>query len=573
MKAEWARFNKYLYNFWSLQTAVICLGLVTVPLSLLNPYLAKLIINKAYGNKDLKLFLILAIIGGSIFVLNGLVNSLAEYLSQRIKCGVNFNLTKDMFRHLLGLPVRFFKDKSTGELIYKTVNDIHSVSDFVADTVPAMATLLPRCLFILGIVFYLNWELALLATLLVPISCVSPYLFQKWLREMTRRMVEKYEGIYERLHEIFVNIHMVKALRKEDYETRRFEENLSEKMNCELKSARLLGICGLSGSFLNKVIGGVIALYGGYQVFRGTITLGSLTAVMIYMTQLLGLAKSISGFYEAILASSVSRKRLGEIMDSAPKRRDAAGAVDHHITLGRIEFRDVSFGYKGNELIMKDMNFSIEPSAKIALAGSSGCGKTTLLALILGLYEPANGSILLDGLDTRDIKSKCLQGQVGIALQEPFLWNDTVANNILYGAEQAGGKDMIKAARLAEAHDFILNLPGQYDSSSGDAACKISEGQKQRIAIARAVIGRPKILMLDEAMCSLDSETEDKIIDNLRRELAGSTIVVVSHRLSTIRKMDCVYFFEGPGKMVIGTHDGLLAQNRKYRDLLASQVA
>jgi ATP-binding cassette subfamily B protein len=218
------------------------------------------------------------------------------------------------------------------------------------------------------------------------------------------------------------------------------------------------------------------------------------------------------------------------------------------------------------------MSFSIEPSAKIALTGPSGCGKTTLLALILGLYEPANGSILLDEIDIRDIRLKCLKAQVGIALQEPFLWNDTVANNILYGAEGAGREDMLKAAALAGAHDFIMNLPEKYGSNSGDAACRISEGQKQRIAIARAVIGRPKILILDEAMSSLDSETEDKIIDNIKREFANSTIIAVSHRLSTIRKMDCVYFFEGPGRMVIGTHDGLLAQNRKYRDLLASQV-
>jgi ABC-type bacteriocin/lantibiotic exporter with double-glycine peptidase domain len=572
MKADWARFNKYLYNYWRLQAAVICLGLVTVPLSLLNPYLAKLIIDKAYGNKDLKLFLILAVIGGSIFVINGLVNALADYLSKRVKCGVNFNMTKDMFRHLQGLPVRFFKDKSAGELIYKIINDIHSVSDFASATVPALATLLPRCLFILVIVFYLNWELALLATLLVPISCASPCIFQKWLREMTRRMIEKFEGIYERLHEVFVNIHLVKALRKEDYEIKRFEEKLSEKIDFELKNARLLGISNLSGSILNKVIGGVIALYGGYQVIQGTITLGSLTAVMIYLTQLLGLARSISGLYENVLTSSVSRKRLGEILDIAPGRRDTERSADHHITRGRIEFRDISFGYKSNELIMKGMSFSIEPSAKIALTGPSGCGKTTLLALILGLYEPANGSILLDEIDIRDIRLKCLKAQVGIALQEPFLWNDTVANNILYGAEGAGREDMLKAAALAGAHDFIMNLPEKYGSNSGDAACRISEGQKQRIAIARAVIGRPKILILDEAMSSLDSETEDKIIDNIKREFANSTIIAVSHRLSTIRKMDCVYFFEGPGRMVIGTHDGLLAQNRKYRDLLASQV-
>ncbi|MCG2660075.1 MAG: ABC transporter ATP-binding protein/permease, partial [Kiritimatiellae bacterium] len=465
MKTDWARFNKYLYNYWRLQAAVIFLGLVTVPLSLLNPYLAKLIIDKAYGNKDLKLFLILAVIGGSIFVINGLLTSLSDYLSQRVKCGVNFNMTKDTFRHLQSLPVSFFKDKSAGEHIYKISNDVGSLSHFVADTVPAMATLFPRFLFILIIVFYLNWELALLATLLVPISCVSPYLFTKWIREMTRRMAEKFEGIFERLLEVFVNIHLVKALGKEDYEIRRFEESLTEKIDCELKNAKLLSVSSFSGSVLNKVIGGVIALYGGYQVIQGTMTLGSLTAIMIYLTQLLGLTNSIGRFYETVLISSVSRERLGEILDITPGRRDAQGAVDHRIMRGRIEFRDISFGYNRNEFIMKGMSFSIEPSAKIALTGPSGCGKTTLLALILGLYEPGEGSILLDELDIRDIKLKCLKAQIGIALQEPFLWNDTVANNILYGAEQAGKEDMIKAAKIAEAHNFILNLPEQYDST------------------------------------------------------------------------------------------------------------
>ena len=227
---------------------------------------------------------------------------------------------------------------------------------------------------------------------------------------------------------------------------------------------------------------------------------------------------------------------------------------------------------KSDEFIVKGMNFSIKPSSKIALVGPSGCGKTTLLALILRLYEPKEGAILIDDLDIRDMKLKSLKTQIGIALQEPFLWNDTVANNILYGAEGAGREDLVKAAEIAEAHNFVSNLPKQYDSIIGEAACRISEGQKQRIAIARAVIGRPKILMLDEAMCSLDSETEDKIVDNIRREFENSTIIIVSHRLSTVRKMDCVYFLEGPGRMNIGTHDSLLTQNQKYRDLFASQI-
>jgi len=170
------------------------------------------------------------------------------------------------------------------------------------------------------------------------------------------------------------------------------------------------------------------------------------------------------------------------------------------------------------------------------------------------------------------MKLKSLKAQIGIGLQEPFLWNDTVANNILYGAPEAGKEDLIRASRIAEAQRFILNLPKQYDTIIGEGACKISEGQKQRIAIARAIIGRPKILMLDEAMSSLDSETEDKIVDNIRREFRNSTIIVVSHRLSTVKKMDLVYFLEGSSRINIGTHDDFLAESEKYHELFASQI-
>jgi len=572
MNSNWTRFNKYLYKYWKLQAAVILFGLITLPLSLLNPYLTKLIIDKAYGNKDLKLFLMLAVIGGSIFIFNGLINSLSSYFSQRINRSVCFDITKDLFKHLQSLTLSFFSNRSTGEHIYRVSNDVHSVSDFVCNTIPQLITLFPRLLFILVIIFYLNWKLALLAFLLVPISYIQPYFFGKWLREMARKMIEKSQDVLERLHEVFTHIHLVKALGKEDYEIRRFEETVSKRIVFELKNARLSSISSFSSSVLNKVISGIIALYGGYQVIKGTMTLGSLTAVMIYLTQLIGLTKSSARFYETITVNSVTRQRLGEILDVKPEIQDAEGVIDYRILRGEIKFGNVSFGYKKDEFILKDLNFLIEPASKIALVGPSGCGKTTLLALILRLYDVKKGSISIDGLDIKDIKLKSLKEQIGIALQEPFLWNDTVACNILYGAEDASEEEMIKAARIAEAHNFILNLSKQYNSIVGEMACKISEGQKQRITLARAVIKRPKILILDEVMSSVDSETEERIVDNIRREFKDSTVIVVSHRLSTVEKMDSVYFLEGPNRMEIGTHDNLLARNHKYRELFASQI-
>lgn len=551
---------------------VILLGMITVPLSLINPYLAKLVIDKAYANKDLKLFLILAIIGASIFIINGLMNSLSTYLSQRISRKLNFDMARDTFRHLQGLSMSFFNDRSTGEHIYRINSDVRSVSDFVCNTIPQMVTLFPRLLFILAIVFYLNWKLALFASLLVPISYIHPYIFGKWLKQTTHKVIERSQLIFKGLGEVFSHIHLVKALGKEDYEIKRFEENLRKRVAFELKNARLANISSFSSSILNKVISGIIALYGGYQVIKGSITLGSLTAVMIYLTQLMGLVKSIGRFYQTITVNAVSRQRLAEILDIKPEIKDKEGARDYRILQSKIEFEDVWFGYKRGESILKDMNFSIPPRSKIALVGPSGCGKTTLISLILRLYEITNGVISIDGLDIKDIKLQSLKAQIGIALQEPLLWNDTVANNILYGAEKAGKEEMIEAAKLAEAHDFILNLPKQYDSVIGEMACKISEGQKQRIAIARAVIKRPKILVLDEAASSVDSETEDRVIDNIKREFRDSTIIVVSHRLSTVKEMDLVYFLEDPSSMQVGTYEELVVKNPRYKELFATQI-
>lgn len=548
------------------------MGIIAIPLSLLNPYLTKLVIDKAYAQKDIKLFLILAIAGGVVFVFQGLINSLSDYLAQRINQAVRFDLTKDIFRHLQSLPLSFFQDKSTGEHIYKIISDVSSVSNFICMAIPQIIALFPRLLFILAIVFYLNWKLALFCFLLIPFMHIHPYFFGKRLKEMARWLIEKSEGIFTKLQEVFTHIHLIKAQGKDDYEIKQFEKTLSETLDFEVKNAKLLSISNFFAAIMGKVITGIIALYAGYQVIKGTITLGSLTAVMIYLIQLIGLTESIHRFYEMIMINSVSCQRLAEILDIQPPQYDKEDAIDYPILRGNIEFKRISFGYRKDEFILKEMSFSITAGSHIALVGPSGCGKTTLLSLILRLYEPQIGYISIDDVDIKEIKLKSLKEQIGIALQEPFLWNDTVKHNLLYTKEDASMDEVIEAARIAEAHNFILGFAKGYDTIIGENACKLSEGQKQRIAIARAVIKRPKILIFDEAMSSLDSDREEKIIDNIKREFKDSTLLIVSHRLSTVRKMDLVYFLVGPSQIESGTHEELIERNLKYRELFASQI-
>ncbi|MDB4349369.1 ABC transporter ATP-binding protein/permease [Omnitrophica bacterium] len=570
---SWRRFNRYLYRHWKLQAVVIVLGLAATPLALLNPYIAKLIIDKAYVNRDLKAFFILAVISGGIFIINGLMNSLKGYLSRLINKNVGFDMSKDFFRHLQNLPMSFFDNRSTGEHIYRIRSDVNAVSGFVCDVIPQIVTLIPRIILILVIVFRLNWRLALFAASLIPITYIRPYLFAKWEKEATQRRIERAQGFVKRLQEVFSHILLVKSMGKEKDEIERHEKGLRKKIGFELKREKISQISSLSGSLLGKIVTGLITLYGGYQVIKGSITLGSLAAIMIYLRQFVGHLSSIGNLYQKITVSSIMRNRLCEILDIKPDIYDAPDAVPRKIEKGRIDFRNIVFGYKKDTPVLRGINLSIPPGAKVALTGTSGNGKTTILSLLLRLYKQDKGSICIDGVDIEKMTLLFLKSQIGIALQKPLLWNDTVADNILYGAQEGcAHQEIYKAARLAEADDFIRGLPDGYNSVVGERGCKISGGQKQRLAIARALIRGPKILILDEAMSSVDSKTEERIIDNILNEFKASTVITVSHRLSTVRKMDLVYFLRDGSTVNRGTHDELLDSDPHYKELFAGQI-
>jgi ABC-type multidrug transport system fused ATPase/permease subunit len=293
---------------------------------------------------------------------------------------------------------------------------------------------------------------------------------------------------------------------------------------------------------------------------------------MLYLSQIGDLQRRCDVFLKSIMINSVSCQRLAEIMDTALTTKEMAEAIDCRFARGEVRFKDVSFTYQKNKFIFKKMSFVFSAHARIALVGPSGCGKTTLLSLILRLYDLQGGVIFIDGYDIKRVKLALLRERCGVALQEPLLWNDSIKNNILYGRSNATPEEVVWAAKVAEADGFIGQLPEGYETVIGENACKISEGQKQRIAIARAVIKKPKILMLDEAMASLDSHTEDKIIDNIKREFQDSTLIVVSHRLSTVTQMDAVYFLQGPEKIDIGTHERLFLSSPRYKTLFASQI-
>ncbi|RKY29274.1 MAG: hypothetical protein DRP74_09040 [Candidatus Omnitrophota bacterium] len=338
-----------------------------------------------------------------------------------------------------------------------------------------------------------------------------------------------------------------------------------------MKNVRLELVSGFAGSLVNKVVIGLITFYGGYQVIKGRMTLGSLTAIMMYIGQLIGLQYSFARFFQNIALGLVSCQRVDEILDKRTKIVEAKQAKAVVFRRGQIQFRNVSFGYKQREPILSGINFDIGGGLHIALVGSSGCGKTTILNLILRLYEVWSGEIRIDGHNIKDLRFSSLRGQIGIALQEPFLWNDTIENNIRYAREDAGTREITEIAQLTGVDDFVKDLPGGYNTIIGENACKISEGQKQKIAIARALIKEPKILILDEAMSSMDPQSEEKIIKNIKDNFKDITLIIISHRLSTVMSAELVYFLTKEGNIIVDTAQNFLQRDRDFSRLFSHQ--
>lgn len=566
------RFGFFLLPYWKLEVIIIALSGLLVPLGLITPYLTKLMIDQAFANRNLVLFIHLVILGAIVFIVTAIIDGLSSYLEKKLSLKVNFDINSKLFRHIQKLSLRFFRDKSTGEHIYKLNFDSQSVTGMVTGILPQVILFVVRFLFITAIVFYLNWKMALACLFVSPFLYIGFYYYTPKSRDILQKQIDSSQSIFVRLQEVFSHIHLVKAFGREGFEIRDFLDRLLKRLKLSLKGTKLRLYSAFTGNGLMKLVLGVVSVYGGYQVIKGQMSLGSLTAILIYLRQLIGLQFAIGAFFQNLTFDFVSCDRIAEILDRQPDIVDKPNAVEVSLTGADIEFKNVTFGYNIAMPVLKDLSFSIKYGSFIALVGQSGCGKTTLLNLILRLYEPQKGKVLISGYDIKDIKMDGLKGQIGVALQEPFLWNDTIENDIRYGMQSASFAQIVEAAQISGADDFISMLPSGYKTHIGENASLISQGQKQRIAIARAIIKNPAVIMLDEAMSSLDSESEDRIIDNLKEKFRSSTIIVVSHRLSTVKKMDLLYFFEAPDKMEVGSHEQLLEKNPRYRELFASQI-
>ena len=544
---------------------LVLLKLVSSSFLLVSPFLSKLYMDDAFLARNFSKFLHISVLGAAIFMLSTLFLALEDIIKNKMMIKFKLNLVNRFIRKLYSLELEFFQPKSAGENAYRLA-DIDLQADFVVEQCPRLISDLIKLVIILGVSLWVNFPMTIFLLLLSPLFLIHSFYIQRKLNPIYKELWSCSAKLSKKIHEAFSRVFIIKAFGLESYQKHVYLKSLIENIRLRIKSFRWSIINSLSSSFLSKAVYGIVTLFGGWLIIKGRLTIGSYTAAMLYLMQLGSLLESLSSRFEYIAKESVSLERFLEIMDSQPRIKDLPEARSLGPIKGFIQFKNVTFWYQQQKIIFKELNLDIPPYAWLAIEGLSGCGKSTLINLILRLYEARQGEILLDGIDLRMIRLKDLRKNIAIATQQPLLFDLSIRENISCGLKNITQEEIEEAAKIAHLDNFIKELPRGYDTLIGEDAYLLSHGLKQRVALARAIARNPYLLILDEAISSVDVFTEEKILQALRQKRRNLSTIIISHRLFAINDADRVYFLKGDSIIEEGTHEGLMAKSQSYRD-------
>ena len=454
----------------------------------------------------------------------------------------------------------------------RITQDVGRLRDFIAEGLQDIIGDSMALVFMCIIMFVINWQLALWVLLPIPLIILFSFYFGHKMHKVFHVLWRRYAGISTILASTIPGIRVVKAFTREKYEVGRFQEQTHQVFEGEMNAAKLWTLYQPIMTFLTYIGTVLIWLVGGRQILNGELTLGEITLFMTYMTQFLQPVRTLAQMNRRFLRAATSAERVFEVLDTAPSVASRKDAIDLPNMRGQVEFRDVFFSYDNEKNAINGISFTTQPGEMIGLVGHSGAGKSTLINLVTRFYDPNEGEIFIDGHDSRDIALGSLRGQIGVVLQDPFLFEGTVADNIGYGKPEATRHEIIAAAKAANAHDFIVKFPDGYDTMVGERGVRVSGGERQRISIARAILKNPRILILDEATSSVDTETESRIQEALGRLIQGRTVFAIAHRLSTLKHSNRLVVLKEGQVDEIGTHEELIAKGGTYANLCEKQT-
>lgn len=576
MQNDMALYKRLLAKvrpYWTRLFWAMILMVVVAAASSAMAYMVKPVMDDIFVAKDrAMLFMVpLAVIG--LYGVKGACSYGQTYLMQFVGQRIITQFRIDLYAHLQKLSLSYYDRVPTGELMSRITNDVNNIQGAVSSVVTGVLKDLFTIFGLIFVILYRDWFLGMFAVGVFPICMIPLVKFGRKLRRISHRSQETMADVSVLLHETISGARIVKGFCREDHEIARFSAEAERLFRLRMKDVSTRAISSPLMEFLGGMgIAGII-FYGGWQVINGQSTPGTFFSFLAALIMLYEPVKRLSGLNNEIQNGLASASRVYEVLDSPPQIVDKPQAVELK-PLGRaIEFRDVSFAYRPGEPVLKHINLSVPAGQLLALVGTSGGGKTTLVNLLPRFYEVSQGAVLIDGVDIRDCTIKSLRGQIAVVTQQTILFNDTVKNNIAYGRPEASQEEIIEAARAAYALDFIERLPQGFDTVIGEGGVLLSGGERQRLSIARAILADRPILILDEATSSLDTESElyvQKALENLMR---GRTTLVIAHRLSTIQRADRILVMSEGGIAEEGRHEELLALGGVYSRLHRMQFA
>ncbi|HEA6007937.1 SAV1866 family putative multidrug efflux ABC transporter [Staphylococcus aureus] len=559
--------------------ATIIVGIIKFGIPMLIPLLIKYAIDGVINNHalttDEKVHHLTIAIGIALFIfviVRPPIEFIRQYLAQWTSNKILYDIRKKLYNHLQALSARFYANNQVGQVISRVINDVEQTKDFI---LTGLMNIWLDCITIiiaLSIMFFLDVKLTLAAMFIFPFYILTVYVFFGRLRKLTRERSQALAEVQGFLHERVQGISVVKSFAIEDNEAKNFDKKNTNFLTRALKHTRWNAY---SFAAINTVtdIGPIIVIgVGAYLAISGSITVGTLAAFVGYLELLFGPLRRLVASFTTLTQSFASMDRVFQLIDEDYDIKNGVGAQPIEIKQGRIDIDHVSFQYNDNEApILKDINLSIEKGETVAFVGMSGGGKSTLINLIPRFYDVTSGQILIDGHNIKDFLTGSLRNQIGLVQQDNILFSDTVKENILLGRPTATDEEVVEAAKMANAHDFIMNLPQGYDTEVGERGVKLSGGQKQRLSIARIFLNNPPILILDEATSALDLESESIIQEALDVLSKDRTTLIVAHRLSTITHADKIVVIENGHIVETGTHRELIAKQGAYEHLYSIQ--
>ncbi len=569
------RYLKFVKPYKWLIIGTIFVGILKFGIPLLIPLLIKFVIDDVINNgalslsdKYMYLFYAMLIAAFIFIIVRPPIEFLRQYMAQWTSNKILYDIRKKLYGHLQALSARFYANNKAGEVISRVINDVEQTKDFI---MTGLMNIWLDCITIiiaLSVMFFLDVQLTIAAIVILPFYILTVYFFFGRLRALTRQRSQKLAETQGFLHERVNGMSVIKSFAIEENEAKNFDKRNKGFLQKAFMHTRWNAY---SFSAINTVtdIGPLIVIgFGAYLAISGSVTVGTLAAFVSYLEQLYGPLRRLVSSFTTLTQSFASMDRVFQLFDEPYDIKNADDAKDISITQGNIEIRDVSFKYNDDERdVLKEINLNIHHGETVAFVGMSGGGKSTLISLIPRFYDVTEGEILIDQHNIKSFEIGCLRRQIGMVQQDNILFSDTVKENILLGRPDATEEEVIRAAKKANAHDFIMALPKGYDTEVGERGVKLSGGQKQRLSIARIFLNDPPILILDEATSALDLESEAVIQEALNILSKDRTTMIVAHRLSTITHADKIVVIENGQIVEMGTHQTLMNQQGAYQRL------